>query len=198
MGLLRYPLRKLGLEKMVKVVVTLLTVAAVCLAVTSPVDCGIAADAAATEILTKCMAGTKLEAKLKEGLGTCSGAPHSSWDRNNCPPTYELSLSQVETVHADEACVLKSLGWLDAENKLRKEAIREDLASLPKIAAEFDVDKYKDCLTYETIQLKSDRCAGNFEGEELATLTKAITRVVRYHCVVHRLLVSCSNAFLGA
>jgi len=185
---------------MVKVFVTLLAVASVFLAVTSPVDCGMAADAAATEILNKCMAGTKLEAKLKEGLRTCSSTPRSSWDRNSCPPTYEQSLSHVETVHADEACVLKSMGWLDAENNLRKEAIREDVASLPKSVAEFDVDKFNDCLTYETIELKSDSCVGKFAGEELATLTKAITRVARYHCVVHRLLVSCSDAenFLGA
>jgi len=184
---------------MVKVCVTLLTVASVFLAVTSPVDCGKAADAAATETLTKCVAGTKLEAKLKEGLKTCSSAPQSSWDSDSCPPTYDQSLSHVEIVHADEACVLKSMGWLDAENNLRKEAIREDVASLPKIVAEFDVDN-KDCLMDETSELKSISCAGNFAGEELATLTKAITRVAQYHCVVHKLLVSCSNAenFLDA
>merc|ERR1711962_1437803 len=102
-------------EKMVKVSVTLLTVASVFLTATRPVDC----DLAEIETLTKCMAGTKLEAMLKEGMGKCSSAPASSWDGNDCP-TYEQSLSHVETVHSDEACVLQSLGWVDAENNLKK------------------------------------------------------------------------------
>jgi len=161
------------------------------------------ADAEATENLTKCMAGTELGAYLKEGFRFCSSiAPSSSWDRNNCPPTYEQSLSYVETVHAEEACVLDKMHWLDAKKNMNKELIREDVAStsLPKNVAEFDDDIYKFCLTYETSELEFNSCARNFAGEELATLSKAITRVARYHCVVHRLLVSCSNAdnFLGA
>merc|ERR1712212_1116730 len=165
-------------EKMVKISVTLLTVAS---------------DLAEIETLTKCMAGTKLEAMLKEGMGKCSSAPPSSWDGNDCP-TYEQSLSHVETVHSDEACVLQSLGWVDAENNLKKSVILKDVASLPKDVAHFDVVSFKNCVTEQTSELNSSICVGNFVGEELATLTKAIIRMVRYHCIVHRLTVSCSNA----
>merc|ERR1712212_681340 len=173
-------------EKMVKISVTLLTVASVFLTATRPVNC----DLAEIETLTKCMAGTKLEAMLKEGMGKCSGAPPSSWD--GCP-TYEQGLSHVETVHSDEACVLRSLGWVDAENNLKKAVILQDVASLPKDVAHFDVVSFKNCVTEQTSELNSSICVGNFTGEELATLTKAIIRMVRYHCIVHRLTVSCSN-----
>ena len=49
--------------------------------------------------------------------------------------------------------------WLDGEKNADKELIRYDFASasLPKNVAEFDDDKYKDCLTDETSELESNR-----------------------------------------
>ncbi len=156
-----------------------------------------------------CLAGSSLADKMPAAFEACFGGEVAAAGRRRgnggrgkggkkgprCP-SFDKIMGKVQEKFADEACVLKQLGWIDEEGNELKDAIEADIATLnEKVQFGISEEGVEECVAeiMEEMDGKYAKCADKYTEEEKATLEEVGVKIASFKCFMGMFKESCGN-----
>ena len=157
-----------------------------------------------------CLAGSSLAEKMPAAFEACFGGEVAAAGRRRgngggrgkggkrgprCP-SFDKIMSKVQEKFADEACVLKQLGWIDEEGNELQDAIEADIATLNEgVQAGISEEGVEECVAeiMEEMDGKYAKCADKYTEEEKATLEEVGVKIASFKCFMGMFKESCGN-----
>merc|ERR1712198_210774 len=142
------------------------------------------------EVALACTAGTAMGVKLADAMNNCIEVDGTE--------TIEVTNRKKKTGKKMEVdlCIMKKLGWVDAEGKAVEEVMKADLMELPtEVSAPLAKDKLTTC-AQEMFAKKNEKykkCSKKYSEEEKAELKQLGMKVSSFKCFQKEFGNSCKN-----
>jgi len=147
------------------------------------------------------MDDTDRKRKIPKGKGKNKGqkGKGGKGGRGKCPSSQEI-METINNQTADHRCVMKEMGWVDAEGKvsLTSEVAMNDLKSLhPSVLENMDQEGVKNCHKKSMDEIKKSslykKCKNKYSEDEESKIKDVMSKMITGKCSKKILMKSCSK-----
>lgn len=150
-----------------------------------------------------CLQGSTLAEKLPAAFESCfaggerraKAAGNRGGDDMTCYSFNDI-MAWVEQEFTDDGCVLKQIGWMDAEGNHLEDEIHADLATLAEgVQAGLSEQAVADCVAEKMAEgaEKYGHCDSAYTDEEGAVLMDVFTKIAGYKCFMGQFKEACGS-----